>query len=59
MPQLHGFVKVLNDQGINRKITEKKTTFCRAWGHSFARGFARLILDRVRDNLDQAPGSRN
>jgi hypothetical protein len=32
---------------------------CRAWGHSFARGFARLILDRVRGNLDQAPGSRN
>jgi hypothetical protein len=31
----------------------------RAWGHSFVRGFARLILDRVRDNLDQAPGSRN
>jgi hypothetical protein len=32
---------------------------CRAWGHSFARGFARVILDRVRDNLDQAPGPRN
>jgi hypothetical protein len=32
---------------------------CRAWGNSFARGFARVILDRVRDNLDQAPGSRN
>jgi hypothetical protein len=32
---------------------------CRAWGHSFARGFARVILDRVRDDLDQAPGSRN
>jgi hypothetical protein len=32
---------------------------CRAWGHSFARGFARVILDRLRDNLDQAPGSRN
>jgi hypothetical protein len=32
---------------------------CRAWGHSFARGFARVILDRVRDNLNQAPGSRN
>jgi hypothetical protein len=28
---------------------------CRAWGHSFARGFARVVLDRVRDNLDQAP----
>jgi hypothetical protein len=32
---------------------------CRAWGHSFVRGFARVILDRVRDNLDKAPGSRN
>jgi hypothetical protein len=32
---------------------------CRAWGYSFARGFARVILDRVRDNLDQASGSRN
>jgi uncharacterized membrane protein len=31
---------------------------CRAWEHSFARGFARVISDRVRDNLDQAPGSR-
>jgi hypothetical protein len=31
---------------------------CRALGHSFARGFARIVLDRVRDNLDQAPGSR-
>jgi hypothetical protein len=31
----------------------------RAWGHSFARGFARVILYRVRDNLDQAHGSRN
>jgi hypothetical protein len=31
---------------------------CRAWGHSFARGFARVILDRVRDNLDQALGWR-
>jgi hypothetical protein len=30
---------------------------CRAWGHSFARGFARVILDRVRDNLDPVPGS--
>jgi hypothetical protein len=34
-------------------------SICRAWGHCFARGFARVILDRVRDNLDQAPGSRN
>jgi hypothetical protein len=32
---------------------------CHAWGQIFARGFARVILDRVRDNLDQAPGSRN
>jgi hypothetical protein len=32
---------------------------CRAWGHSFARGFAQVILNRVRGNLDQAPGSRN
>jgi hypothetical protein len=32
---------------------------CRAWGHSFAHGFARVIFDRVRDNLDPAPGSRN
>jgi hypothetical protein len=32
---------------------------CRAWGHSFARGSARVILDRVRDKLDQAPGSRD
>jgi hypothetical protein len=32
---------------------------CRAWGHSFARGFAPVILDRVRDNLDPAPGFCN
>jgi hypothetical protein len=32
---------------------------CRAWGHCFARGFARVILDRVRGNLNPAPGSRN
>jgi hypothetical protein len=32
---------------------------CRAWGHSFAREFARVTLDRVRDYLDQAPGFRN
>jgi hypothetical protein len=32
---------------------------CRAYGHSFARRFARVILDRVRKNLDPAPGSRN
>jgi hypothetical protein len=29
----------------------------RTWGHSFARGFARVILDRVREILDPAPGS--
>jgi hypothetical protein len=31
------------------------------WGRALkkARGFARVILDSVRDNLDQAPGSRN
>jgi hypothetical protein len=32
---------------------------CRAWGHFLARGIARVILDRVRDNLNPAPGSRN
>jgi hypothetical protein len=32
---------------------------CRAWGHSCARGFARVILDRMRGNLNPAPGSRN
>jgi hypothetical protein len=32
---------------------------CRALEHFFARGLARVILDRVRDNLDPAPGSRN
>jgi hypothetical protein len=31
----------------------------RAWEHSFARGFARVILDHVRNNLDPAPGSYN
>jgi hypothetical protein len=31
----------------------------RARGHSFARGFARVMFGLVRDNLDQAPGSRN
>jgi hypothetical protein len=30
---------------------------CCAWGRSIARGFARVILDRVRGNLDPAPGS--
>jgi hypothetical protein len=32
---------------------------CRAWGHSFATRFAPVILDRVRDNLDLASGTRN
>jgi hypothetical protein len=32
---------------------------CRAWGHSFVRGFASVILDRMLGNLDPAPGSRN
>ena len=26
----------------------------RAWGHAFAQGFARVVLNRVRDNLDSA-----
>jgi hypothetical protein len=30
----------------------------RAWGYSFARGFARVILDRERNNLDPALGTR-
>jgi hypothetical protein len=30
----------------------------RAWGHSFARGFAQVILDRMWGNLDPAPGSQ-
>jgi hypothetical protein len=29
----------------------------RVWGHSFAQGFARVILDRARDNLDSVVGS--
>lgn len=29
-----------------------------AWGHSFARGFARVILNRARDNLDSTVGTR-
>jgi hypothetical protein len=32
---------------------------CRAWGHFFARGFARVILERVQENMDPAPGSRD
>ena len=30
---------------------------CRAWGNSFAQVFARVNLNRVRDNLDSAPES--
>jgi hypothetical protein len=37
--------------------TMRTQRICRAWGHSFSRGFARVILDHVRDNLDQAPSS--
>jgi hypothetical protein len=40
------------------KHTQTKR-ICRAWEPSFARGFAWVNLDRVRDNLDPAPGSRN
>jgi hypothetical protein len=40
------------------KAMQTQRTYC-AWGHSFARGFARVILYRVRDDLDQVPGSRN
>jgi hypothetical protein len=45
----------------SKSIAKEKQTqrICRAWGHSFARGFARVVLDRMWDNLDQAPGSRN
>jgi hypothetical protein len=45
----------------SKSITQTLQTqrICLARGHSFARGFARVILDRVRDNLDQAFGSRN
>jgi hypothetical protein len=32
---------------------------CHAWRHSFARTFARVILNRVRDNLDPSPGYRD
>jgi hypothetical protein len=39
--------------------TMQTQRICCAWVHFFARGFARVNLDRVRDNLDQAPGSRN
>jgi hypothetical protein len=46
---------------VDKSIAKAMQTqrICRAWGLSFARGFARAILDRVRDSLDQAPGSRN
>jgi hypothetical protein len=46
------------DVGVNRKAIQTQGT-CRAWGNLFARGFARVILDRVRGKLDPAPGSRN
>jgi hypothetical protein len=29
----------------------------RAWGHSFVQGYARVILNRARDNLDSVPGA--
>jgi hypothetical protein len=53
--------KHLDYARMSKSIAKAMQTqsICRAWGHSFARGFARVILDRVRDNLDQAPGSRN
>lgn len=30
----------------------------RSWGHSFVQGFTRVILNRVRDNVDSMPHSR-
>lgn len=30
----------------------------RAWGHSFVQGYARVILNRARDNLDSVLGAR-
>jgi hypothetical protein len=42
---------------IAKAIQTQRT--CRAWGTLLARGFARVILDRVRDNPDKAPGSRS
>jgi hypothetical protein len=32
---------------------------CRAWANSFARGFARVVLESAKENLDLAPGSCN
>jgi hypothetical protein len=60
--QIHRMSKqnLQENQNIGKYAKAMRTQrICRAWGHSFARGFARVILDRVRDNLDQAPGSRN
>jgi hypothetical protein len=39
--------------GTGRSLKEASGKSC----HSFVRGFARVILDRVRNNLDQVPGS--
>jgi hypothetical protein len=46
--------KHLDSAGTSKSIAKAMETqrICRAWVHSFARGFARVILDRVRDNLD-------
>jgi uncharacterized membrane protein (Fun14 family) len=54
-------LKHLENVRTSKSIAKAMQTqrICRAWGHSFAQGFARVILDCVRDNLDQAPGSRN
>ena len=30
----------------------------RSWGRSFVQGFTRVILNRVRDNVDSMPHSR-
>jgi hypothetical protein len=51
----------LDDVRMSASIAQALQTqrICRAWGHSFARGFAQVTLDRVRDNLDPASGSRN
>jgi hypothetical protein len=48
---------VRTSKSIAKAMQTQRT--CRAWGQSFARGFARVILDRVRDNQDSAPRSRN
>jgi hypothetical protein len=53
--------KHLDYARTSASITKAMQTqrICRAWGYSFSREFALVILDRVRNNLDQAPGSRN